>query len=189
VAIASPDNKNNWDCALAEAAFMTGLERNAEVVNMTSYAPLFAHEEGWQWTPDLIWFNNLQTYATPNYYVQKLYGNNAGTDLIAITDKGKAITGQNGMFATAVIDKATSEIIIKVVNTTNKAQKTDIAVKGKKLSKTGKITTLKSDSLEAENGFGKDVIAPKESTFTLGSSKIDVEVPAQALIIMRVKIK
>src|SRR5690606_11326663 len=56
VAIASPDNKNNWNCALSEAAFMTGLERNAEVVHLTSYAPLMAHSEGWQWTPDLIWF-------------------------------------------------------------------------------------------------------------------------------------
>jgi alpha-N-arabinofuranosidase len=189
VAIASPDNKNNWDCALAEAAFMTGLERNAEVVNMTSYAPLFAHEEGWQWTPDLIWFNNLQTYATPNYYVQKLYGNNAGTDLVAITDKGKAITGQNGMFATAVTDKATGEVIIKVVNTTAKAQKTDIAVKGKKLATSGTLITLKGNSLDAENGFGKDVITPKESAFNLSGSKIDLEIPAQAFVIIKVKMQ
>jgi len=187
VAIASPENKNNWDCALAEAAFMTGLERNAEVVNMTSYAPLFAHEEGWQWTPDLIWFNNLQTYATPNYYVQKLYGNNAGTDLISITDKGKAITGQNGMFATAVTDKITGEVIIKVVNTTAKAQKTDISVKGKKLAKQGTLITLKSDNLTAENGFGKDTIKPVESAFSLSGSKIDIEVPAQAFVIIKVK--
>ena len=63
VAIASPDNKNNWECALSEAAFMTGLERNAEVVHLTSYAPLMAHSEGWQWTPDLLWFNNLESLA------------------------------------------------------------------------------------------------------------------------------
>src|SRR5882762_109701 len=84
VAIASPDNKNNWDCALAEAAFMTGLERNAEVVTMCSYAPLFAHTEGWQWTPDLIWFDNLKSYGTPNYYVQKLFSSNKGTQVLPI---------------------------------------------------------------------------------------------------------
>src|SRR5690606_39338747 len=78
VAIASPDNKNNWECALAEAAFMTGLERNAEVVVMASYAPLFGHTEGWQWTPDLIWADNLDVYGTPNYYVQKLFSTNRG---------------------------------------------------------------------------------------------------------------
>ena len=57
---------------------MTGLERNADVVRMASYAPLFAHVDGWQWTPDLIWVNNLQVYGTPNYYVQKLYSTNKG---------------------------------------------------------------------------------------------------------------
>ena len=72
VAIASPKNENNWECAMSEAAFMTGLERNAEVVQLTSYAPLMAHTEGWQWTPDLIWFNNLTSYGTPNYYVQPI---------------------------------------------------------------------------------------------------------------------
>ena len=68
----SPNNKNNLLTALSEAAFMTGLERNADVVSMASYAPLFAHVDGWQWTPDLIWVDNLRTYGTPNYYVQKI---------------------------------------------------------------------------------------------------------------------
>ena len=54
--------KNNWECALLEVAFITGLERNAEVVHLTLYAPLMAHEEGWQWTPDMIWFNNLDVW-------------------------------------------------------------------------------------------------------------------------------
>ncbi|WP_291122830.1 alpha-L-arabinofuranosidase C-terminal domain-containing protein, partial [Flavobacterium sp. UBA6046] len=91
VAIASPDNKNNWECAFSEAAFMTGLERNAEVVNLTSYAPLMAHAEAWQWTPDMIWFNNLEAYGSANYYVQKLFSTNKGTDLIAITKDGKPV--------------------------------------------------------------------------------------------------
>ena len=52
---------------------MTGMERNAAVVRMASYAPLFAHIEGWQWTPNLIWLDNLRSYATPDYYVQKLF--------------------------------------------------------------------------------------------------------------------
>ena len=66
VAIVSPRNRNNLECALAEAAFMTGLERNADVVRMASYAPLFAHVEAWQWTPNLIWTDNLRVYGTPN---------------------------------------------------------------------------------------------------------------------------
>ena len=78
VDICSPDNRNNLRCALAEAAFMTGLERNTDVVVMSSYAPLFGHEDAWQWRPNLIWFDNLKSYATPNYYVQQLFSRNRG---------------------------------------------------------------------------------------------------------------
>lgn len=60
--------------AVSEAAFMTGLWRNADVVTMASYAPLFAREGNVQWTPDLIWFNNTESYGTPSYYVQAMYG-------------------------------------------------------------------------------------------------------------------
>ena len=82
--VARPDNRNNWHAALAEAAFITGLERNADVVTMASYAPLFAHVDAWQWTPDLIWFDNLRSYGTPNYYVQKVYATNQGTHLLPL---------------------------------------------------------------------------------------------------------
>ena len=78
VDVVSTKNRNNLECALAEAAYMTGLERNADVVRMASYAPLFANTEAWQWTPDLIWVNSLHVYATPNYYVQQLFSRNRG---------------------------------------------------------------------------------------------------------------
>ena len=71
---------NSWEAALSEAAFMTGLERNADVVYQATYAPLFAHVEGWQWRPDLIWFDNLSSVRSANYYVQQLYGENKGTN-------------------------------------------------------------------------------------------------------------
>ena len=92
----SPINRKTWECGLAEAAFMTGLERNADVVRMASYAPLFAHVDGWQWTPDLIWFDNLNAYGTPDYYVQKLYANNRGSTVVPIThmDQPPDGTGQ-----------------------------------------------------------------------------------------------
>jgi alpha-N-arabinofuranosidase len=84
VAIVSPDNRNTLGCALGEAAFMTGLERNSDVVVMSSYAPLFGHEEAWQWRPNLIWFDNLETYATPNYYVQQLFALNRGDEVLPV---------------------------------------------------------------------------------------------------------
>jgi len=63
--IGSLKNLNNLQTALVEAAFMTGIERNADVAVMASYAPLFAHITEWQWTPDLIWFDNSGNYVTP----------------------------------------------------------------------------------------------------------------------------
>jgi alpha-N-arabinofuranosidase len=82
--ICAPDNRNDLRCALAEAAFMTGLERNSDVVVMSSYAPLFGHEDAWQWRPNLIWFDNLMSYATPNYYVQQLFSRNRGDVVLPV---------------------------------------------------------------------------------------------------------
>jgi len=82
--IVSVNNQNNWDCALAEAAFMTGMERNADVVRMASYAPLFAHIDGWQWTPNLIWTDNLRIHGTPNYYVQQMFMHHRGDTVLPV---------------------------------------------------------------------------------------------------------
>ena len=101
----SINNKNNMATAIAEAAFMTGLERNAAVVNMASYAPLFAHDEAWQWTPDLIWVNNLKSYGTTDYYVQKLFSIDKGTNVVPALRNGNPLTGQDSLYVSAVIDK------------------------------------------------------------------------------------
>ncbi|WP_042721017.1 alpha-L-arabinofuranosidase C-terminal domain-containing protein [Flavobacterium sp. B17] len=187
VGVVKPDNKNNWLTALSEAAFMTGLERNADVVTMTSYAPLFAHAEGWQWTPDLIWFNNLSSYATPNYYVQKLFSNNKGTEVLKITGNGKPVTGQDQLYATAVKDAATKETIIKIVNTDGESKSVNINAKnislGKKLTK----IILTAPQLSAENSFENEIIQPKEETSTLKKSELTLEIPAQSLVILKIK--
>jgi alpha-L-arabinofuranosidase len=88
VAIASPKNENTLECALAEAAFMTGLERNADVVQLASYAPLFAHVDGWQWTPNLIWADNLRVFGTPSYYVQQLFSRHRGDRVLPLEMSG-----------------------------------------------------------------------------------------------------
>lgn len=86
--IVSVRNRNNWECALAEAAFLTGAERNADVVRMASYAPLFAHVDGWQWTPDLIWVDNLRTLRTANYFVQQQFMQHRGDVVLPLTLTG-----------------------------------------------------------------------------------------------------
>lgn len=76
---------NHYNAALLEAAFMTGMERNADIVHMATYAPLFAHVEGWQWRPDMIWFDNMNCVRTASYYVQQLYAVNKGTNVLQLT--------------------------------------------------------------------------------------------------------
>lgn len=116
---------NHFYAALLEAAFMTGMERNADVVYMATYAPLFAHVEGWQWRPDLIWFDNLISVRSASYYVQQLYATNKGSNVLPITMNGENVTGaegQNGLFASAVWEKSDSTVIVKIVNTSDTAQ-------------------------------------------------------------------
>ncbi|MEL0455865.1 alpha-L-arabinofuranosidase C-terminal domain-containing protein [Flavobacteriaceae bacterium SZ-1-7] len=189
VAIASPENKNNWECALSEAAFMTGLERNAEVVTLTSYAPLMAHADGWQWTPDMIWFNNLKSYGTPNYYVQKLYGNNPGTDLLSITENEKPLTGQHSLYASAVKDAHTNELIIKVVNTSDGKQTVDISAIGSNFAGRGTITTLRHDDLSSENSFDNPQnINLYDVDFQVKDGKIELELQSQSMNVIKIKI-
>lgn len=80
----SPNNRGNLKCALSEAAFFTGLECNADIVIMSCYAPLFAHVDAWQWTPDLVWFDNLSVYGTPSYYVQQMFSRNRGEVVLPV---------------------------------------------------------------------------------------------------------
>jgi alpha-L-arabinofuranosidase len=185
----SVDNKNNMSTAIAEAAFMTGLERNADVVNMASYAPLFAHVEGWQWTPDLIWVNNMQSFGTPNYYVQKLYSTNKGTNVVPALLNGKALTGQDSLYASAVIDKRTNEVIIKLVNASGKEQTNNITLEGVQRSVSqGKLTTLQSNDLNSVNSFDQTQnVVPKESSLAIKGNKINLTSLPYSFSVIRVK--
>ena len=85
---------NHFEASLYEAAFMSDLERNADIVHMTAYAPLFAHVEGWQWRPDLIWFDNTRMFKSVSYYVQQMYAMNKGTHALTMTMDKQPIAGQ-----------------------------------------------------------------------------------------------
>ena len=131
-ALPCPEGKNVFEGALYEAALMTGIERNADVVHMATYAPLFAHEEGWQWRPDLIWMDNLRTVRTPNYYVQQLFAMNPGTNVLSLTENKQPVTGQDGLCASAVFDKKSGKYIVKFVNLGDQPQQVQITFKGLK---------------------------------------------------------
>ena len=187
----SPDNKNNWDCALSEAAFMTGLERNADVVNMCSYAPLLAHVDGWQWTPDLIWFNNLTSYGSTNYYVQKLFSTNKGTHVLNMLQENKPLTGQQGLYATAAIDKQLNEIILKLVNTTPNTQVRSIVLQtSRKILPDALVTILKNESLAGTNSIeNPDAIKPVDSKIKLKGKNVTLSLTPYSLTVVRIKVQ
>jgi alpha-L-arabinofuranosidase len=184
----NPDNKNTWLCALSEAAFMTGLERNADVVYMASYAPLFAHAEGWQWTPDLIWFDNLRAYGTPNYYVQKMFSTNKGTKVVPILANDAVVAGKDGLYASAVRDDRDGSLILKVVNNNATALPVEITLEGvPKASTTALSTVIRADQADAVNSFESPKwVSPIEKAITFKGKKIVTSLAPSSFTVIRV---
>jgi alpha-L-arabinofuranosidase len=185
--IAKPNNRNNWECALAEAAFMTGLERNSDLVVMASYAPLLAHVDAWQWTPDLIWFDNLRSYGTPNYYVQKLFGANVGSTILPVLLDGQAKNGRENLFASATFDERAGEIVLKVVNAAPSSRQVRINLAGaKNVRKLGKAFVLSSADLKAENSFEQPTkVAPVAQTLRVSAGEFAYTLAPNSLTVLR----
>jgi alpha-L-arabinofuranosidase len=191
IATTDINNKNNWRTAIAEAAFLTGLERNADIVQMASYAPLFAHVEGWQWKPDLIWVNNLKTMGTPNYFVQKLFATNSGSYTVPMIYKNQLpAAGEDSLYATASVDKKSQEIIIKIINTSGKEQVSEINIDGvKKIPVSANLIVLQNNSLDAENNFDSILeVAPKEDVINTSGKEIKLALKPYSLYIIRLKL-
>ena len=181
---------NHFNASLLEAAFMTGLERNADVVRMATYAPLFAHVEGWQWRPDLIWYDNLRSMRTASYYVQQLYSLNKGTNVLPLTMDGKPVTGaegQDGLFASAVYDEPTDAVMVQGANTSDRAQTIDILLKGmgrKEQLVSGRCIRLQSADLYADNTLDEpETIVPREETLSVSGQSLQVEMAPKSFAV------
>lgn len=179
--------RNTWQAALAEAAFMTGLERNADVVRMAAYAPLFAHVDAWQWSPNLIWFDNLRSYGTPSYHVQKLFATNRGSHLLPVAINGAAAAAQNGLYASAVLDERAGETVVKVVNTAATGRPVRLALEGAAPRATARVTVLGSADLQAENTLDHPTrVAPAESQIALDGAALRLDLHPQSVTVVRV---
>lgn len=188
---ANPDNKNNWRCALSEAAFMTGLERNAEVVSLCSYAPLFAHVDAWQWTPDLIWFDNLTSYGTPNYYVQKLFSNNKGTEVLPMLANHQPLAGDQNVFGSAVWDNNQQMVILKLVNTSSEPLKRTVKLDTRlKVAPNSSVILLSCPDPEGVNSIQQpERIAPVEQPFSMKGKLFEANLPPGSLAVFKIKMK
>lgn len=176
--------RNHFETSLYEAAFLTGIERNADVVHMATYAPLFAHIKGWQWRPDLIWFDNMRSFRSISYYVQQLYGHYKGSRVLPLTMQGKPVAGQegqDGLFASAVVDEEAGMVIVKVANTSDQPQSISLNLLNKKKTvqfASAQVITLHSDDLDAENTLDQP-FAVVPVTSDLDASTRDIVIGAK----------
>lgn len=185
---------NHFHAALLEAAFMTGIERNADIVHMATYAPLFAHVEGWQWRPDMIWFDNMKSVRTASYLVQQLFATNKGSNALQLTMDKKNVTGaegQNGLFASAVWEKSDNTYIVKVVNTSATAQPVTLNFAGlKKQDVLSSAVCIKLNSLDidADNTLeNPKAIAPKESAAAIEGNKLNTVLEPYTFAVYKIK--
>ncbi len=174
--------RNNTEAALAEAAMLTGIERNADVVQMASYAPLFGHVDAWQWRPNLIWFDNLHAFGTPSYYVQQIFGANRGTHVLPmeLTDAGPVV-------GSASLDRARSEAIVKLVNPSGDAQPIVLTIAGLPRASEVRVTTLGGEP-EAENTLEQPTaVAPQSATAHVTAGVIEYTLAPHTLALLRVR--
>ena len=162
---------------------MTGLERNADLVHMATYAPLFAHVEGWQWRPDLIWFDNLRSMRTASWHVQQLYGQYKGQNVLTLKMNGAPVTGaegQDGLFASAVKDG--DKVYVKVINTSEQPQAVELdfsGLKKKDVVRAVERIDFTSDILYEDNTLDEPArIAPVRAAFTGEGQSLAATVPA-----------
>ena len=194
---------NHYEAAILEAGHMTGFERNADIVHMTTPAPLFAHVDGWQWRPDQIWYDQTQMFKTVSYYVQQMYATNKGTHVLPLTTRKqqgkKAVAvpvanqeGQNGLFASAAFDKDANEVIVKVVNTSKTVQPITLNLKDLTGAATAHTLTLSHKGMDDENSILRpELITPQQGSIAVESDKkqsvINDQLPAMSFRIYRVK--
>lgn len=170
---------NHYWTSLLEAAFMTGLERNADIVHMATYAPLFAHEKGWQWRPDMIWFDNDSHRLTSSYEVQRLYSTNKGTEVAPVT-----VNGPETFYASGAYDADKGQYIVKAVNISGEPEQLDINLSGlprKKAPVALDITMM--------TGADGDSDYHELQEYTLPADMRSITLPARSFAVIRYTVK
>jgi alpha-L-arabinofuranosidase len=170
--------------ALAEALYLTALERNGDVVHMTSYAPLLAKEGRTQWNPDLIYFNNTEVKPTVNYEVQRLFGNHVGTEYLpgtmVVSDKQEAV--KKRIAFSVVRDAKSKDIIVKLVNVLPVAVSTSVDLSGIA------IANNQASKIVLQGNPAEKNARPVQSEFAV-AEKFTSELPPYSLTVIRIKAK
>lgn len=188
----------NLNCALADAAFMTGMERNSDIVEMSCYAPLLVNVNpgGRQWAVNLIGYDTLSSFGSPSYYAQKMFMENLG-DQTVISNSTGLPTQTNGnqtipaLFHAATIDSKTGMIYLKVVNPRATAQTVDFSLAGAKtIQPKGEEIQLVGADLKDMNSIDEPTkVAPKTSAVEGLGARFSRTFPAYSVTVMKIRTK
>ena len=176
--------KSNIYGAVEEASYLTGIERNGDIVDMASYAPTFAKVNAQSWNVNLIWFDSQEVVLTPSYYVQMLYANNYGTKYLESTfANGETI--QDGVYESVTVDEDSQTLYVKLVNTSGSAKSVDVNLTG-----FGDINRVSVQSIEGSyksacNEIGSNTTYPVENDLTAGES-VTVDMGKYDVTVLRV---
>ena len=178
---------NKLKNAIAEAAFMTGLERNGDIVSMASYAPLLAKKNHTQWKTDMIFFDNAGYYLTPNYHVQQLFSVHSGDSYLdGILD---AVSKDSLVASSAVMNSATDEVILKMVNASTEPRDFTVNLKSLKNLNTQGIEILLTGNADDENSFDhKNKVAPVQKSISINKNFTHTT-PPMSLTLIRINSK
>jgi alpha-L-arabinofuranosidase len=178
-----PGRHNNIETALTEALHLINVERNGDIVEMTSYAPLFAKDGQTRWNPDLIYFNNTEVRLTPGYYVQQLFGIHAGTTYIPfvkrLSERNHDVNKRIG--SSFIIDKESNELIVKLVNLLPVSVQTSINLSDLN------VVAGKSELTVLSGELGDRGAVPETSSLEV-SGQFNYDMPEYSLSIIRVKL-
>jgi alpha-N-arabinofuranosidase len=178
----------NMGAALGDAAWMTGMERNSDLVIMASYAPLFVNVNpgGMQWETDLIGYDAMSSYGSPAYYAQVLFGSYLGDQVLA----SKA-SGAGGKFFYSITGSAAKKkLYLKLVNASSDAQVVDLAIDGAKTAAKAKLISLNAaDTQETNSITDPRRIAPVESSITLAGGRVKHTIPKYSIEVVEIDVQ
>lgn len=180
----SDAGKGSLLAALAEAAFLIGLEKNSDVVQMACYAPLFVNENDRTWNPDAIVFNSWQQYGTPSYWMQMFFRESNGATLLPTTIQANSSIQLVGSSIIWQNSEDTNYLKIKIVNFGGDTVNLNISVVGSQnsISPSGTKTTLTSSNVMDENSFSEPKkVVPIQSTLPNAGKEMDVVIPPHSL--------
>ncbi|HKR27068.1 MAG TPA: alpha-L-arabinofuranosidase A, partial [Acidobacteriaceae bacterium] len=173
----------DFGSALGDAAWMTGMERNSDLIVMASYAPLFVNVDpgGMQWESDLIGYDAMHSYGSPSYYAQVMFAGNVGDQIIPADQQG----GSARFFYSVTRDSRNNRLYVKLVNADSTPQSVDIKIDGGHLTGTGKVETLSAKNTQATNTIGDPrAIVPVDSTVAASGTELHHHMPPYSIQVL-----